>query len=167
MIYLLAYFMDINAIKANCINSQSIFTPVITIFDGLLDIFIIFRTLIRNINCVVLVQNCCKSHYRFIYWHYCTWIHVRMTSSLTGPMRLMVYSTIDVIESNFKDTIGIYRQNKSQNNKNIYCYNIISCASINYISMVIKDVICTIYLFYSLINLFSIEKEALIYPLLL
>ena len=162
MIYLLLYFMDINVIKANYINSQSIFTPVITIFDELLDIFIIFTTLI--INCVVLLQNCCKSQYRFIYWHYCTWIHLRMASSLTNPMKLMIYSTFDVIESNVKDTMDIYRQNKSQNNKNIHSYNIISCASINCISMVINDVICTIYPFYSLMNLFSIEKKALIYP---
>ena len=105
--------------KANCINLQSIFTAIITIFTGLLDISFIRQKIL--INCVV--------------------------------------STIEVMKPKFKDIINVYGQKECETNKNVYSDNSMGNASINFILMLIIQLICTIYLFYSFMNQLTIDKQ--------
>ena len=164
---LLAYFMNCyilhtrnHVIKANCTNLQSILRTIITIFNGLSDICIILRKLF--INCIVSLQNCCNSHYRFIDWYYYGLIHLPMVLSSINQMELIIYNTIGLIKSNFKDITYISCHNKSQlNNESIQsCSNI--CTSINCILMMIIEALSTIFLFYELMNDLSVKKHILI-----
>ena len=165
---LFAYCLDIyilykrnHVIKSNYTNIQSIFRAGITIFNGLFDICIILRKLF--INCIVWLQNSVKSHYRFLYWCCCRLIHLPVVLAYINQLELSIYRTIEMIEANIKDIKNTYAQNETQNNKNIQSYNSIFCTSINYILMMIVEVICIIFVFYELMEHLSIQKQTLIH----
>ena len=64
----------------------------------------------------------------------------------------IIYVTIQVVEANLKSIHQKYCQNQSQNDTSIEFHNRMCCATINYILMLSKDVICIIYSFYTFID---------------
>ena len=152
-----AYLMNVyilnkrnHVFKANCTNLQSITKAVVTTFNVLLDIFIMLAILF--INCIVSLQNNCKSHYKFICWCYCRLTHLQMALPSINQLELSILCTIEVIKSNVKDITNIYGQNESHNNQHIQSYNSISCTSVNYILLMIVEVICAIFVFYEMMH---------------
>ena len=75
----------------------------------------------------------------------------------------MIYDTIKSIKSNFKDASCIYDQNAYQNNTYIKSCTSMTSASITNILMLIREVICIIYLYYTVTNHLSIEQKTLMY----
>ena len=71
-----------------------------------------------------------------------------------NQLKLMIYDQIKIIKSNFKDITYKYDKPNIQS-----CIN---SASI-YVLMLIGKVICTIYLFHTMMNHLSIQKQTLMY----
>ena len=130
-----------NVFKSHDINVQSIFTPIITIFNVLLDIAIIVSKYF--INCSVSIQNCCRSYYKVIYGYCFAFVHSSMTLLSFNQLELMIYCIIEVIISNFKYRNDVCDQNKYQIQRSIRSYESMGIISMNYNVTLIIVVICT------------------------
>ena len=100
--------IDVSDISSTVINSnyiylQEILTSIITIFNGLLDIFIRWKQLIIN----------CTSYYKFIHWHSLSITHSSMILHSIGEVDLIVYNIFDVVTSTFKEMNREYSPNKT------------------------------------------------------
>ena len=91
-----------NVIEFNYMRAESIFTSIITIFNGLIlfDIVIIVRK--YSINWIVSIQNCCRSYYKFIYWYFVAFWYSQMTLLSFDQLELMIYVIIEIMQSNCK-----------------------------------------------------------------
>ena len=78
-----------------------------------------------------------------------------------NQLNLMIYKQIKIVKSNYKDITYICGRNAYQNNTNIKSCTRITSASINSILTLTREIICTIYLSYTLMNHLSIEKQTL------
>ena len=96
------------------------------------------------------MQNGCGSYYKCIH---CISIDLSMVLPSINQLKLMFYDPKEIIKSSFKDITCIYCQDRSQNNSNT-----------NHILMLIIQIVCMIYQFYSVISMnhISIEKHILI-----
>ena len=109
-----------NVIESNCVNAQSRFSVIITIFDKLCDIVMIVRK--YSINWIVLIQNCCRSHYKFICWYFFVSVHSQMMFLLFTQLELMIYVLIEVITSNYEYKNDVHGKNNSPIERNIKSY---------------------------------------------
>ena len=144
-IHLCAYRVDIyvlykrdNVIKTNSTNLHSIFAAI-TIFDGLLNLLVICMLRKLFSDCIVSIQNGCRSYYRFVYWYYCTYTHLPIMLPSINQIELIVYDTIRIINTNFTDIKYICGQNAYQNNTNIKACTSMTSTSINDVLILISS----------------------------
>ena len=86
-----------------------------------------------------------------VYWYYGTFISFPKMLPSIIHLKLIICSTIDGIKSSFKDRTYNYGVENAENNKIIESCDM-NWASINCILMLTIEVICTIYLFCTLMD---------------
>ena len=140
-----------NVIKSDYIIFKSIIASIVTIFNELIDIFVRLKKLFFN--CIVSQQNGYGSCNKFIYL-YCWTINLSlMTLPSINQFQLMIYVITESEMSKFQiinDTNNQFRERM--------CY-----AAMEYILILIVDVICTIDSTYTLIDHSCNEERLLIY----
>ena len=141
-------------IKSKCINLSLIFTSISTILSRILDIYKILTTYF--VNCVVSLQNRSGSYCKFIYWCWFLFIHVLMTLLSIDQIELMFYNIIQLVKSKLICINNKQGSNKYPEGRNIQYHDNMQYA-------LITVGVLVIYLFYTMIDQLSIEKQALIY----
>lgn len=102
-------------------------------FDKLCDIVMIVRK--YSINWIVLIQNCCRSHYKFICWYFFVSVHSQMMFLLFTQLELMIYVLIEVITSNYEYKNDVHGKNNSPIERNIKSYECMAWVVHQWITM--------------------------------
>ena len=140
----------ITIVQSSCITLQSIFLSIITIFNRISDILIIVAKFV--LNCIISLNNCCRSYYKFLCLYCCSFKHSRMALLSINQCALIIYDTIETTKQNVKDVIDKHRKKTTQNDKNIHFHRCMRCTSMDCILILMADAICTKYSIYELID---------------
>ena len=89
-----------NVIQSNNINSQSIFTSIVTILNIWFDIFMILTKFF--VNCIVSLKNDSRSYYKFIYLRCFLISYSTMTLLLIIHVELIIYNIMKVVKSKLR-----------------------------------------------------------------
>ena len=110
---------------------------------------------------LVILKNCCRSYYKFIYGSCCTFTESTMTILSTNRLKLMIYCTIEMIKLNHKYINDIYDKNEPAIAGNIQCYKCMccDCISMKFIAMLIVQVIGTAGLFANCLDIYILYKR--------
>ena len=154
---ILMLFIRNNVIISNYVNSESLFTSVITILNGLLNICIILTKFF--IHCGMRLKNACTSYYKFMYQYHCLINHSSMPLPSINQVEWINCNIIELIESNFKHTKDKNGQNKSQSGENNHSHDSVYCWLMNYSLMLVMDVVGIINLFDVVMDHVCIENQ--------
>ena len=143
-------FIFTTIIQWSCTNSQSIFSSIMILLNEFFDIFIILAKFVTN--CIVALNNCCGSYYKFLCLHCCLFKHSRMTVLSINQCELIIHDTIEIVKQHFKDANDKHGKKTTGNDRNIQSHRCVRCTSMDYILMLIVGARGTKYSFYELID---------------
>ena len=130
-----------------------------TLFKRFSKIFIIVAKFV--INCIVSLNNCCRSYYKFLCLYRCLFKHSGKAFLSINQCELIIYDTIEITKQNFKDVNDTHRKTSTHNTRNIQSRGCMCCTSMDYILMLIIDAVRTKCSMYELIDLLYIRFNTL------